>query len=147
MTLAILMGLALASAAAPVDRPAVHSAAIPHAQGSASAVYHARSKVEAHDVIVRPGTTLCRWQAEVGLVREVSRTDGAPVTALSRSVGATREIGGVEQTRCSEARARIASAVDNHVRHRSDAMAAAAKDDHALLLSELGAAKTSPIGS
>lgn len=137
MTIALLMGLALAGSAAPIDRPAVHTGPIPHADGSASAVYHARSKIAAHDVVVRPGTTLCRWQAEVGLVREVGRTNGAAVATLNRAVGASREIGGVEQMRCAEAKARIASTVENHVRNRSEAMAAAAKSDHASLIAEL----------
>jgi hypothetical protein len=94
MTLTILVGLALSGAAVSADRPAVHTAAVPHSEGTANATYHARSKVAAHDVIVRPGTVLCRWEAKVGLTREVSRSNGAAVPALSKAVGDAREIGG-----------------------------------------------------
>lgn len=101
-----ILSSALALAIAP--QPITHSVTVDHQSVPLNATYKADVAVSTRQIGIsagtRPSTARCLWEARVGVIREVARTEGA---TYSRRLDADTTIEGSRPGSCNTAMRQI----------------------------------------
>ena len=138
MSFAILAGMTLAAATAPVP---VHQVTIAHSATPVTAAYHATATLDTREVnttpATRPGVGACHWTASVQVQRAVTGAANAPVAALARAVGTPTRISGVSAGLCAGAKANIDAQVASRIGKMQAGLSDIAQADRATLVAEL----------
>jgi hypothetical protein len=107
----IISSLALAIAPQPV----AHSVTVDHQSAPVKATYRADVEVSTRQIGMsagaRPSTARCTWQARVGVVRDIAREDGTPI---SRRLDEDRRFEGSRPGSCMAATAQIERDLGSH---------------------------------
>ncbi len=107
----IIASLALAIAPQPV----AHSVTVDHQSAPVNATYRADVAVSTRQIGMsagaRPGTARCIWEARVGVVRDIARGEGTPV---SRRLDADRLFEGSRPGSCMEVTAQVERDLGRH---------------------------------
>lgn len=135
MFLSLASSIALATLSSPV-----HSAQIDHASNAYTADYQTRSTLHLDQVhAVHPMREVqprCRWKADLVVHRAVEGR-GASVAALSKLIHHFAPLADTYAGSCASARPQIEAAVARHTRAHATEAAAVARQDGAVLSSEL----------